>query len=70
VLLGRELVVVVEAIDEEKPGKLDVMESEKLKINILFYIINKNELNGLTQKCTRVENPGERVAKIPGGVKV
>jgi hypothetical protein len=28
VLLGRELVVVVEAIEEEKPGKLEVIESE------------------------------------------
>jgi hypothetical protein len=36
VLLGKELVVVVEAIDEEKPGKLEVMESEKLKI--IFFI--------------------------------
>jgi hypothetical protein len=39
VLLGRELVVVVEAIEEEKPGKLEVMESEKLIIDILYYII-------------------------------
>jgi hypothetical protein len=47
-VLGRELVVVVEAIDEEKPGKLEVIESEKLIVNTLFYIININKLNSLT----------------------
>ncbi len=47
-MLGRELVVVVEAIDEEKPGKLEVIESEKLIVNTLFYIININKLNSLT----------------------
>ncbi len=40
--MGRELVVVVEAIDEEKPGKLEVMESEKLKISIFYFLIQSN----------------------------